>query len=133
MFCFVLASMFAAAGAAQAETRTLRIYHVHTGERMEITFKRNGVYVQDGLNKLNRILRDWRRNEPTRMDPRLFDTVWEVYKKSGSNGFINVVCGYRSGATHVRALAGVLAGLGLPPRALPAAEVAPPVPPAPCC
>ena len=41
--------------------------------------------------------------------------------------------GYRSGATHVRALAGVLAGLGLPPRALPAAEVAPPVPPAPCC
>ncbi len=100
VFCFVLTAMFAASGAAQAETRTLKIYHVHTGERMEITFKRNGVYVQDGINKLNRILRDWRRNEPTRMDPRLFDTVWEVYKKSGSNGFINVVCGYRSGATN---------------------------------
>jgi uncharacterized protein YcbK (DUF882 family) len=96
----VFFALFAAAGAAEAETRTLKIYHVHTGEREEITFKRNGVYVQDGLNKLNRILRDWRRNEPTRMDPRLFDTVWEVYKKSGSNGFINVVCGFRSGATN---------------------------------
>jgi uncharacterized protein YcbK (DUF882 family) len=98
--CFVFALLFAACSAAQAETRTLKIYHVHTGERQEITFKRNGVYVQDGLNKLNRILRDWRHNEPTRMDPRLFDTVWEVYQKSGSNGFINVVCGYRSGATN---------------------------------
>jgi uncharacterized protein YcbK (DUF882 family) len=100
LFCFVLVSLFAAADAAQAETRTLKIYQVHTGERQEITFKRNGVYVQDGLNKLNRILRDWRRNEPTRMDPRLFDTIWQVYQKTGSNGFINVVCGYRSGATN---------------------------------
>lgn len=30
--------------------------------------------------------------------------------------------GYRSGATHVRALAAVLADLGLPPRALPEEE-----------
>ena len=32
--------------------------------------------------------------------------------------------GYRSGATHVRALAAVLAGLGLPPRPLPDDEAA---------
>ena len=39
--------------------------------------------------------------------------------------------GYRAGATHVRALAAVLAGLGLPPRALPEDEAlrAVPVPP----
>jgi hypothetical protein len=41
--------------------------------------------------------------------------------------------GYRSGATHARALAAVLAGLGLPPRALPADEIAPPERPRDAC
>jgi uncharacterized protein YcbK (DUF882 family) len=93
-------SLFAGLNAATAETRTLKIYHIHTGEKVEITFKRNGRYLNDGLNKLNRALRDWRRNEPTRMDPRLMDTIWEVYQKSGSRGYIHVIGGYRSPATN---------------------------------
>jgi uncharacterized protein YcbK (DUF882 family) len=100
MLFLALASMAAAPNAASAETRSLRIYHVHTGERVEIVYKRNGRYVQDGLNKLNRALRDWRRNEPTKMDPRLFDIIWQVYQKSGSRGYINVVGGYRSASTN---------------------------------
>lgn len=85
---------------AMAETRTLKIYHVHLNERSEITFKRDGRYLPDGLNKLNRALRDWRRNEPTKMDPRLFDLIWEVNKKVGNTGYINVIGGYRSPATN---------------------------------
>ena len=100
LFCFALAASAAAPTAAQAETRSLKIYHIHTGERVEIVFKRNGRYVQDGLNKLNRALRDWRRNEPTKMDPRLLDTIWQVYSKSGSRGYIHVIGGYRSPATN---------------------------------
>ncbi|MGB8816491.1 MAG: DUF882 domain-containing protein [Rhizobiaceae bacterium] len=92
-------SLFSA-GHAAAETRTLKIYHVHLNERSEITFKRNGRFLPDGLNKLNRALRDWRRNEPTKMDPRLFDLIWEVQRKAGSNGYINVIGGYRSSATN---------------------------------
>jgi uncharacterized protein YcbK (DUF882 family) len=99
-FLLSLFSVFAGLNAANAETRTLKIYHIHTGEKVEITFKRNGRYLNDGLNKLNRALRDWRRNEPTRMDPRLLDTIWEVYKKSGSRGYIHVIGGYRSPATN---------------------------------
>jgi uncharacterized protein YcbK (DUF882 family) len=99
-FLLSLFSLFAGLSAASAETRTLKIYHIHTGEKVEITFKRNGRYLNDGLNKLNRALRDWRRNEPTRMDPRLLDTIWEVYKKSGSRGYIHVIGGYRSPATN---------------------------------
>ena len=90
----------AAAGAAQAETRSLKLYFVHTGERATITFKRNGKFDPDGLAKLNRFLRDWRRNEPTKMDPRLFDLIWSVYQKSGSSDYINVLCGYRSPGTN---------------------------------
>jgi uncharacterized protein YcbK (DUF882 family) len=95
------AAMFCAATfAANAETRTLKIYHVHLNERSTITYKRNGKFLPDGLNKLNKALRDWRRNEPTKMDPRLFDVVWEAYKRSGATGHINVIGGYRSAATN---------------------------------
>ena len=83
-----------------AETRTLRMYFTHTKESSTITFKKNGRYVKSGLRKANRFLRDWRRKEPTRMDPALLDLVWEVYKKSGSRKPIHVISGYRSPRTN---------------------------------
>jgi uncharacterized protein YcbK (DUF882 family) len=85
---------------ASAETRSLKLYYIHTKERAEIVFKRNGRYDQAGLRKLNRFLRDWRRNEPTKMDPRLFDLVWEVYKQTNARDYIHVVSAYRSPATN---------------------------------
>ena len=85
---------------ASAETRTLKLYFTHTRESATITFKKNGKYIPRGLKKLNRFLRDWRRNEPTRMDPRLFDLVWEVYRRTGSRQPIKVVSGYRSPKTN---------------------------------
>ncbi len=90
----------AAVPEASAETRSLKLYYIHTKEKAEIVFKRNGRYDQAGLNKLNRFLRDWRRSEPTNMDPRLFDLVWEVYKQVGARDYINVVSAYRSPATN---------------------------------
>jgi uncharacterized protein YcbK (DUF882 family) len=92
--------MMLAAPAAQAETRTLKLYFVHTKERAEITFKRNGRYDQAGLKKINMFLRDWRRNEPTKMDPRLLDLVWETYRAAGASDYIHVVSAYRSPATN---------------------------------
>ncbi|MER8691942.1 MULTISPECIES: DUF882 domain-containing protein [Mesorhizobium] len=85
---------------AFAETRTLKIQHLHTGEKAEIVFKRNGRYDQAGLKKINVMLRDWRRNEPTRMDPRLLDLVWQAYRTSGSTAYIHIVSAYRSPATN---------------------------------
>ena len=94
-----LATLFAA-GSAHAETRTLKLYYIHTKERAEITYKKDGRYIQSGLNQLNRFLRDWRRNEPTKMDPRLFDLVWEAYQRVGGRDYIHVVSAYRSPATN---------------------------------
>ncbi|WP_428698454.1 DUF882 domain-containing protein [Stappia sp.] len=85
---------------ALAETRTLKLYNTHTHERVSITFKRNGRYISEGLRDLNRFLRDWRRNEITKMDPELFDLVWEVYQAAGTGEAIHVVSGYRSPATN---------------------------------
>lgn len=85
---------------ANGDTRTLSMLHRHTGEQILVTFKRNGRYDADALNKLNWFLRDWRRDEPTRMDPHLFDIVWEVYRSVGAQSQIHVVSAYRSAGTN---------------------------------
>lgn len=87
-------------GFARGEERALKLHNVHTNERATIVFKRNGRYDQAGLRELNRFLRDWRKEEPTRMDPALFDVLWEAYRQTGSHDYINVICGYRSPETN---------------------------------
>lgn len=92
--------LLGAASLAQAETRTLKLYFLHTKERAEITYYRNGRYLPGGLRKINRFLRDWRRNEPTKMDRRLLDLVWQAYRQSGSRKYIHVISAYRSPKTN---------------------------------
>ncbi|HEY4193079.1 MAG TPA: DUF882 domain-containing protein [Mesorhizobium sp.] len=87
-------------GGASAETRSLKFYHLHTHEKAEIVYKRNGRYDAVGLKKINFILRDWRRDEPVKIDPRLLDLVWEAYRATGSHDYIQVICGYRAPATN---------------------------------
>ena len=86
--------------AAAATERALYLYYTHTKETARIVFKRNGQYVQSGLKELNNFLRDWRRNEPTKMDPRLFDLIWEVYQEVGASQPVNIVSAYRSPKTN---------------------------------
>jgi len=85
---------------ANGDTRTLHLYHAHTGESIDATYRVDGHYDPAVLQKLNWFLRDWRRNEETNMDPRLFDAVWEAYRGAGATKPITVVCGYRSPQTN---------------------------------
>jgi len=88
------------AGSAAAEDRALKLFFTHTGERATIVFKRGGKYDPRGLAQINRFLRDWRKNEPTRIAPELLDLVWEVYQRSGARESIHVVSAYRSPSTN---------------------------------
>src|SRR5262245_16104339 len=85
---------------AEGDTRTLTFHHLHTGEDISITFKRNGRYDDAALKKLDWFMRDWRREKSTRMDPHLFDLLWEAYREVGATQPIEVVCGYRSPETN---------------------------------
>jgi uncharacterized protein YcbK (DUF882 family) len=85
---------------ANGDTRTLRLYHNHTRESLTVTFRRNGQYDPRALEQLNWFLRDWRLDEPTQMDPRLFDTLWEVHREVGSDEAIHVNSAYRSPRTN---------------------------------
>jgi uncharacterized protein YcbK (DUF882 family) len=85
---------------AEGDTRTLSFHHVHTGEDITITFKRNGRYDDAALKKLDWFMRDWRKEKSTRMDPHLFDVLWEAYREVGATQPIDVICGYRSPDTN---------------------------------
>ncbi len=102
-FALALASLAPAqteSAVANGDTRTITLYHSHTHESITATFRVNGAYDQATLEKLNWFLRDWRRDEPTRMDPRLFDAVWETYRETGSREPIVIVSAYRSPETN---------------------------------
>jgi uncharacterized protein YcbK (DUF882 family) len=85
---------------ANGDTRTISFHHLHTGEDLTITYKRDGRYDEAALQKINWELRDWRREEPTKIDPHLIDLVWETQRELGSKGPVQVVCGYRAPATN---------------------------------
>jgi uncharacterized protein YcbK (DUF882 family) len=85
---------------AQGGTRSLTIHHAHTKEQQTITYKRYGSYDAEGMKQMNWMLRDWRQDAPTRMDPVLFDILWEIYRASGSSAPIHVVSAYRSPGTN---------------------------------
>ena len=97
--------LLAGAGAVQDatalnETRTLSFHHTHSDEDLTVTFKRDGRYDEEALKKLNHFLRDWRSQEQTTMDRRLFDILWEVYRDVDGRKPINIISSYRSPATN---------------------------------
>ncbi|HWN48859.1 MAG TPA: DUF882 domain-containing protein [Xanthobacteraceae bacterium] len=85
---------------ANGDTRTLTLHHIHTDEDITITYKRDGRYDDEALKRLDRFVRDWRKDEEIHMDPRLFDVIWEVSREVGGDKAIHVVCGYRSPSTN---------------------------------
>jgi uncharacterized protein YcbK (DUF882 family) len=85
---------------ANGDTRSISLQHTHRDDTITVTFRRNGRYDEDGLKKLNYFLRDWRNDEQTRMDPQLFDILWEVSREVDAKEPIHIVSSYRSPQTN---------------------------------
>jgi uncharacterized protein YcbK (DUF882 family) len=86
--------------AGNGGTRTLYLHHTHTGETAYFTFKRNGQYDQAVLRQMNVFLADWRTKDQIKMDPALFDLLWEVYQEVGATQPYNIVSSYRAPKTN---------------------------------
>ncbi len=86
--------------APSSPDRTISFYHIHTQERLTVTYKKNGEYVPEALKQINWLMRDWRKNAVISIDPRTIDLAWEMHEELGSQEPINVICGYRSRDTN---------------------------------
>ncbi len=85
---------------AAGEVRSLTFFNIHNNETTTIEFKRDGQFVPGALDKFNWTFRDWRRNEPTKMDPALIDLLWEIHTELGSKQPIHIISGFRSRGTN---------------------------------
>lgn len=75
----------------------LHLFHIHTGERLDIVFRRGDAYVPAAIAKLDYFLRDHRTGEVRHFDPRIYDILEELtYAVGHPNGQIDIVCGYRT-------------------------------------
>lgn len=77
--------------------RRLHLFHTHTGERIDIVYRRGDVYDDDALAKLDHFLRDHRTGEERHYDRNLFDLLADLTAAAGKpNAEIEIICGYRS-------------------------------------
>jgi uncharacterized protein YcbK (DUF882 family) len=83
------------------QNHLLRLYNTHTGERMEIAYRRGEQYVPGALAKLDYFLRDHRTGDIRHFDPRLYDILYDLTVSIGHpGGDIDIVCGYRTSTTN---------------------------------
>jgi uncharacterized protein YcbK (DUF882 family) len=81
--------------------KRLRLFHTHTGERLDIVFKRGDAYVPEALHKLDHFLRDSRTGSEHEYDPRVFDLLADLTAAVGRpDAEISIICGYRTPATN---------------------------------
>ncbi len=86
--------------ANSSKDRTISLYNIHSKETLTIQYMKAGKHVPEAMEKVNWMLRDWRRDEATRMDPDLIDLMWEIHNELGSAEPIHIISGYRSKGTN---------------------------------
>jgi uncharacterized protein YcbK (DUF882 family) len=85
----------------QGQEHVLRLYNTHTGERLEMVFRRGEQYIPGALAKLDYFLRDHNTGDVRHFDPRLYDILADLTSSVGHpNGEIDIVCGYRTPSTN---------------------------------
>lgn len=85
----------------ESQNHRLLLYNTHTGERIELVYRRGDQYVAGALAKLDYFLRDHRTGDVHRFDPRLYDILSDLTLAIGHpGGEIDIVCGYRTSSTN---------------------------------
>jgi len=90
----------AAASIAAPRPRELSFDHLHTGEKLKLTYWEHGSYVRDALKAVNHVLRDFRTGDVHRIDPKLLDLLYNIRSRLGTTQPFEVISGYRSPKTN---------------------------------
>lgn len=91
------------AAIARAPERRLFLANPHTGEKFNRIYWQQGQYVPDSLKDLNYLLRDFRSNRVTAMDPRLFDSLHALRGVLDRSDPFHVISGFRTPESNAQA------------------------------
>ena len=85
------------ASALTGQKYHLKLYHLHTGESLDVVYRIGNTYLPAAMDKLNYFLRDHRTEDQSHYDPREFDLLHNLLTRLGRpNAVVDIICGYRT-------------------------------------
>ena len=85
---------------SSSDERSLKFYHSHTGESLQVIFFAGGQYLPEAMMELRVFLADWRNGEQRDMDPELMNILWRIQQISANKEVYEVISAYRSEETN---------------------------------
>lgn len=83
-----------------AQSRSLKLHNLHTGEQLATTYWADGSYIPGALGEIRKVLRDHRSGDQHDMDVNLLDLLAELRGKLETSEPFHVISGYRSPKTN---------------------------------
>lgn len=80
--------------------RSLKLVNNRTAERLNTVYWVEGQYIPEALDAFNYILRDWREDMTTVIDPKTIDILAAVHNLLDTSEPFEIVSGYRSAKTN---------------------------------
>ena len=93
---------FAARGDRKQKARELKLYNLHTHERLSVCYRLNGKYDPAALKEIDYILRDHRSGDIKPIDTRLLDLLHSLSRHFKTEAPFHIISGYRSPKTNSR-------------------------------
>ncbi len=100
VLCLLATFMLPRQSATAIDERHLDFFHTHTGEHLNVVYKRGDEYVPEGLRDANAFLADFRNGKSVNIDPHLLDLLYDLRETLGSEGTYEVISAYRSPETN---------------------------------
>jgi uncharacterized protein YcbK (DUF882 family) len=83
-----------------AEAKSLAFRNIHTGEAIDVTFKKGGAWLPDNLKALDRHMRDPWDHSVHKMDRRLLEVLHRLHGLFETEAPFVLISGYRSPRTN---------------------------------
>jgi len=82
------------------KTKQLKLNDFYTGKKIIISYREDGNYTDNEIEEINYFFKDRRTKEVKEMDLELLNLLNNIYQKSGSNEYINIISAFRSKKTN---------------------------------
>jgi uncharacterized protein YcbK (DUF882 family) len=80
--------------------KSLQFFNINSKEFLDVTYFKNGAYVESALHDINKIMADKRSGGIANINLALIETLHSIHSLSGSKEPIELICGYRSPKTN---------------------------------
>ncbi len=86
--------------ARKIPSKMISLQNSHTGDKLRLTYFERGLYIEDALQEIDYILRDYHTGDIHPIDPALLDQLHELKLRLGVSRPFNIISGYRSPETN---------------------------------